>query len=211
MFDRSPLQITTWIAVAALVISLLSHFYTYHQTHDALKRLAGLERRIAIQDSIQNKKVRDVDSIRAQRIYENAIATYEKAASQAFAQNQNLPGSSTHSLLVKNDCSVPVRFAIAFHGLNKTWFTEGMLALDPKESMRIWAVDSAASVYVYTTANALINQEKAGDLNPVNLSVDTTNAFIFTGNIPPPHKTAFRVVYREVNPTLDSRIVFTEP
>jgi hypothetical protein len=211
MSERSQLQITTWIAVAALVISLLSHFYTYHQAHDALNRVALLERRNAILDSIQHNRISKADSVRQQQVYQTAIASYEKAANLAFAQNQNLPNSGKQSLLVKNDCSVPLRFAIAFRGLNKTWFSEGMLPLASKESMRIWAVDSAASVYVYTESDVLINEERLRDLTPVNLSVDTANSFIFTGNTPPPHTTAFRVVYHEVNPTMDSKIVFSDP
>jgi hypothetical protein len=211
MSERSQLQNTTRIAIAALIIALLSHFFSYHQTQDALKRVAVLEKRNATLDSIQQSHLKKSDSIREQRLYQNSLAAYEKAASLAFTQNQNLRNSGDQFLLVKNNCSGPMRFAIAFRGLNKTWFTEGMLGLESRESLRIWGVDSSASVYVYAEAPVRINQEKLVDLNAVNLSVDTASDFIFTGNTPPPHKTAFRVAYHEVNPTLDSQIIFTDP
>lgn len=211
MSERNQLQNTTRIAVAALIIALLSHFFSYHQTQDALKRVAVLEKRNAALDSIQQSRAKTSDSIREQRLYQTSLATYEKAASLAFTQNQNMPNSGDQFLLVKNNSKAPRRFAIAFRGLNKTWFTEGMLGLASRESLRIWGVDSSASVYIYAEDQMKINQEKLTDLNAVNLSVDTTNDFIFTGNTPPPHKTAFRVVYREVNPTMNSQIVFSDP
>jgi len=211
MSERNQLQNTTRIAIAALFIALLSHFFSYHQTQEALKRVAVLEKRNASLDSIQQSQGKKSDSILEQNLYQNALAAYEKAASLAFTQNQNLPNSGNQFLVVKNDCSAPMRFAVAFRGLNKTWFTEGMLGLASRESLRIWGVDSSASVYVYAEVPVRINQEKLTDLNAVNLSVDTATDFIFTGNTPPPHKTASRVVYREVNPTVNSQIIFSDP
>ncbi|MDB5021836.1 MAG: hypothetical protein JWQ28_2963 [Pedobacter sp.] len=215
MSERTELYLNIKMATAALFIIVGTLAYAVYSNWNTRKRVAKLERMIAVNDSIQQLGRKRLDSVRDLKIYNASVTAYEKAATSLFTENQNLKNSGDQHLTLLNNRSIPLRFAIAFRGINNTWFTEGIMALKPKEEMKIWGVDSSSSVYVHlepitSAKNILINGDDLTDLNKVSLSVDTTTAFIFTGNIPPPHKTAHLALFHEVVPTVDDQIIFTD-
>jgi hypothetical protein len=210
MSDRSRLLVTRRIAVAGFLITLVSFFYITYKSRQTDRRMAVLERVNAVKDSIRLVAEKRMDSIQDLKFYKKTLQAYEKSANQLFTQNQNLPGSGSQFLTIANKCDSTVEFAVTFLGINKTWFTEGFLSLKPEETTKIWAVDSLSTVYVYVKGDALINGDQQTTLKEVNLSVDTNNSFIFTGIIPPPHKTAVRTIFREVNESDGNKIVFSD-
>jgi len=210
MSDRSRILVARRIAVAGFLITIVSLFYIIYKSRQTDRRIAVLERVNAVNDSIRLIGEKRLDSIQDLKAYRKTLQAYEKSANQLFTQNQNLPGSGNQFLTIANRCDSPITFAVTFMGINKTWFTEGFLSLKPNETTKIWAVDSLSTVYVYVKGDALINGAEQTKLKEVNLSVDTNNSFIFTGIIPPPHKTAVRTIFHEVNESSGNKIVFSD-
>lgn len=214
MSKRNELELNISVTLAAVLMILGTLVYSIYANWRTGKRVAKLERIIAVKDSLQQAGIKRVDSVRLAKIYNASVHAYEKTANSLFTQNQNLKSSGDQYLTLLNHRNKRLRLAVAFRGLNNTWFTEGVLALNPKEQLRIWGVDSSSSVYVHlipqtSEPEVLINGDHLRDLNEVSLSIDTTTSFIFTGNIPPPHKTAHLAVFHEVIPTIQDQLIFT--
>jgi hypothetical protein len=201
------------IAVAALLLTVILLLYAVYANLQTSKRVEQLEERNAINDSIQQASQRKLDSIRDAKLYQSSIQAYEKVANNLFTENQNLKNSGDHYLTFLNKRDKTLSLAVAFHGINNIWFTEGLLSIKPNETARVWGVDSSSSVYVHVlpktvSQKMLINGDDLSDMNVVNLSIDTTASFIFTGNTPPPHKTAHLAIFHEVIPTPDNKVIF---
>jgi type II secretory pathway pseudopilin PulG len=215
MSQRNELELKTSVAILAVLIMLGTLVYSLYSSWQTSKRVAKLESVLAIKDSMQQAGLKRMDSAKVAKVYMATVQAYENAADSLFTQNQNLKNSGDQYLTLVNQRSEPIRIAVAFRGINRTWFTEGLLTLKAKEKMRIWGVDSTSSVYIHLTPSSinpsvLINGDNLKDLNKVNLSVDTTSSFIFTGNTPPPHKTAHLAIFHEVIPTVKDQIIFTD-